>query len=255
MSIIQSNAVAPPPAAAGGSSGALSSISGMNSLRFDGSSYGSRIESRTGNPNKMTVSFWVKISKLDRTNYLIGHSNSAGDDTHSFQTYINSSNQIQVSCAGVYQRSHAILRETSAWYHIVVSLDSTTTATERLKTFLNGDKLAMDTSFSGGGYPSDTSNLSLAGYIFLVSDVWNRDRHFNGYMANVQFIDGQALDPNSFGETVSDVWVPKQYGSGDPSNASQVLAEYGTNGFHLDFADANNIGNDVSGRGNHWTLN
>jgi hypothetical protein len=83
---------------------------------------------------------------------------------------------------------------------------------------------------------------------------------YKGYLANIHFIDGQALDANSFGETISDIWVPKQYGSGDPTDASQVLAEYGTNGFHLDFAASNmDFTNskvlDASGRGNDWTLN
>jgi len=81
-----------------------------------------------------------------------------------------------------------------------------------------------------------------------LGDWWPRNNTNNyplsGYLANIHFVDGQALDANSFGGTVSDIWVPKAYSG-----------TYGTNGFHLDFADANNIGNDVSGRGNHWTAN
>ena len=72
---------------------------------------------------------------------------------------------------------------------------------------------------------------------------------FNGYMANIQFIDSQALDANAFGTYREGVWIPKQYGTGDTANAQ---AEYGTNGFHLDFSNAGNLGQDVSGRGNDW---
>ena len=53
--------------------------------------------------------------------------------------------------------------------------------------------------------------------------------HFNGYMADIHFIDGQGLGPTNFGQTVDGMWVPKQYsGSG-----------YGVNGFHLDFSPEN----------------
>jgi len=69
--------------------------------------------------------------------------------------------------------------------------------------------------------------------------------YFDGYMAEVNFIDGQALDPTSFGEFKSGVWIPK-----DPSGLT-----YGTNGFRLSFADSSNIGDDTSGNTNDWTAN
>jgi hypothetical protein len=63
-------------------------------------------------------------------------------------------------------------------------------------------------------------------------------------MAEVNFIDGTALDPTSFGETKSGIWVPKAY-----------AGSYGTNGFYLSFADSAAIGDDLSGNGNDWTAN
>ena len=74
--------------------------------------------------------------------------------------------------------------------------------------------------------------------------------YFKGYMADIYYIEGQVLDPNSFGTYREGVWIPKQYGSGDSANAQ---TEYGTNGFHLDFSDADDLGKDVSGKNNHWT--
>jgi hypothetical protein len=68
--------------------------------------------------------------------------------------------------------------------------------------------------------------------------------YFDGYMAEVNFIDGTALDPTSFGETKSGIWVPKAYDGA-----------YGTNGFYLSFADSAAIGDDLSGNGNDWTAN
>jgi len=255
MSIVSGSPPAA-PASMGGLSSAVEDLSvlpEMNSLRFDGDSYATRVESRTGSQNKMTASFWMKISKIDRTNFLFGHSNTAGSDTHSFFMQLTDSNQLQISCAGTALKSHAILRDPSAWYHVVVSLDSTNiTSTERIQIFLNGTELALDESFTGGGYPSDTSNLSIAGYRFIMSDPWGQSsRHFNGHMANIQFIDGQALDADSFGEWISDIWRPRPY-----------TGDYGVNGFHLDFAGENMVYDsngkltqvlDASSNDNHWT--
>jgi hypothetical protein len=45
-------------------------------------------------------------------------------------------------------------------------------------------------------------------------------------MADTYFVDGTALDPTSFGEFKSGVWIPKAY-----------TGSYGTNGFHLTYQD------------------
>jgi hypothetical protein len=71
----------------------------------------------------------------------------------------------------------------------------------------------------------------------------------NGYLADIHFIDGQALDPSSFGEfDTNGVW--------QPIDASGLT--YGTNGFHLPFSDnstAAALGTDTSGNSNTWTVN
>ena len=73
----------------------------------------------------------------------------------------------------------------------------------------------------------------------------------DGYLTEVNLIDGQALTPSSFGETdaITGVWKPKKY-----------AGTYGTNGFYLNFSDnsaatAAAIGKDYSGNGNNWTPN
>jgi hypothetical protein len=72
---------------------------------------------------------------------------------------------------------------------------------------------------------------------------------FNGYMAEVHFVDGSALTPSSFGEVdeTTGVWKPIAY-----------AGSYGTNGFYLNFSDnsdvtATTLGKDDSGNGNNWT--
>ena len=78
--------------------------------------------------------------------------------------------------------------------------------------------------------------------------------YFNGYLAEVNFIDGYRINSTStvatfsdFGETKNGVWVPKEYKPYGSSN------EYGVNGFRLTFSNANNVGEDSSGQGNNWT--
>jgi hypothetical protein len=70
-------------------------------------------------------------------------------------------------------------------------------------------------------------------------------------MTEINFIDGQALTPSSFGQTnaATGVWEPIPY-----------TGTYGTNGFYLNFSDNSNttaatLGKDYSGNGNNWTPN
>jgi hypothetical protein len=75
---------------------------------------------------------------------------------------------------------------------------------------------------------------------------------FDGYLAEVNFIDGQALTPSSFGEsnTTTGVWQPKAY-----------TGTYGTNGFYLKFTDVGATSGSNTGYGkdfagtNYWTTN
>jgi len=72
---------------------------------------------------------------------------------------------------------------------------------------------------------------------------------FDGYLSEINFVDGQALDPSAFGQTdpATGIWVPKKY-----------TGTYGTNGFYLPFNDATSLttlGYDRSGNGNNWTCN
>jgi len=79
----------------------------------------------------------------------------------------------------------------------------------------------------------------------------NAGFYFDGYLTEINFIDGQALTPSSFGatSTTTGVWGPTKY-----------TGTYGTNGFYLNFSDNSNntattIGKDSSGNGNNWTPN
>jgi len=124
-------------------------------------------------------------------------------------------------------------RDPSAWYHVVVAFDSTNgTQANRVKIYVNGVDQS-DTANGGGGfstanYPSQnaTSGFNTTSQ-HEISTYDGSDYHLDGYLAEVNFIDGTALTADSFGETVQGIWTPK-----DTSGLT-----FGTNGFHLTFKD------------------
>jgi hypothetical protein len=162
---------------------------------------------------------------------------------------IESTNQLvytdYASSYRILLASTALFRDPSAWYHIVLAVDTTqATASDRAKMYVNG---AQITQFSSATYPAlnlDTFiNNAQATYLGAYNNSGTGIQGlFDGYMAEVNFIDGQALDPTSFGEFKSDIWVPKAY-----------TGTYGTNGFYLPFSDSAAIGDDLSGNANDWT--
>lgn len=143
-----------------------------------------------------------------------------------------------------------VFRDPSAWMHVAVAVDSTQgTASDRVKLYINGQRI---TSFGTETYPSQNASfyVSNSGAVHRIGAYNNTSTgnasFFDGYMSDVYFIDGQALDPSYFGETdaTTGTWKAKAYSG-----------TYGTNGFHLDFADSSALGNDVSGNNNDWTAN
>jgi hypothetical protein len=150
---------------------------------------------------------------------------------------------------GTNLSTSAVYRDVSAWYHIVVAVDTTqATDTNRTKLYVNGTQV---TSFSVANYPFQNSNTYVNSAVSHSIGSWNpaAGLHFDGYMTEINFVDGQALTPSSFGETdaLTGVWKPKAY-----------AGTYGTNGFYLNFKDnasTSALGTDYSGRGNNWTTN
>ena len=161
------------------------------------------------------------------------------------------------------------LRDTSAWYHVVMSAAS---GTNNIILYVNGTNV-----FAGDeGTGSMTVNTNIIHTIGKRSS--GSSSYFNGYMANIHFIDGHALNPNYFAktDTATGAWIPKEFdgtsstgganaNGANPSNAAGYDTLYGINGFHLDFRASSLVYsgstlstvNDVSGRTtpNNWTAN
>jgi hypothetical protein len=233
------------------------------SLRFN-SADGALLEragSSGGNRQTWTWSGWVKRSKLNTGNnnppFLFGASDrSSGSAYLQFGTYGSDS---AIDCLSFQEQSggsyiivtQAKFRDMSAWYHVVCAYDTTqSTASDRVKIYVNG---VLQTITSGGTYPPQNTNgyVNYSAFPYLIGAYSTGDLNYtlNGYMAEVNFVDGQQLTPASFGytEPSTGVWTPLQY-----------TGSYGTRGFYLNFADNSNttaatLGKDLSGNANNFT--
>ena len=224
-----------------------------NSCRFnDGDSPTlSRTPSSSGNRKTWTWSGWVKKCTLGSGYQFLFSSTDASTSTGSIGVNYNGDDKIYFrdDLISLNLTPNAVFRDTSAWYHIVVSLDTTqSTASNRAKMYINGTQI---TSFATANYPNqDTEgsiNLVSGSYVHRIGTYNGSSNFFDGYMAEVVFIDGQALDPTSFGEfdTTTGIWKPKKIGA---------FASAGDNSFYLDFKDSSTLGNDVSGLNNDFTV-
>jgi len=222
------------------------------SLRFeDGdSAYLSRTPASAGDTKTWTWSGWVKRGNLGSGSYMSLFGAVSGV-LNSYIAYNTTYQALEVGLgATIFRRTSAVFRDVSAWYHVVVASDTTqATAANRLKIYINNEEV---TSFSstttlnqnGDWYINDT----VAHAVGAIYPSGSAGLYFDGYLANVTLIDGQQLDPTSFGEYQDTLWKPK-------SDADIQSLTFGTNGFYLNFEDSSAIGDDTSGNANDWTAN
>ena len=237
-----------------GASGAGGGYTIDQSIRFndDDTAYLTRTPSSNGNRQTFTWSGWVKIGAgaIASNSYLLA-TTGGGNDSGYFTFYINQTyNSLNLTGYNtVWKRTAQVFRDPSAWYHIVIRVDSTNaTADDRIRIYVNGEQV---TSFQTSSNPALNHNFGInttsnTTYLFSESTQAGgptSDKCWDGYGAEINFVDGQALAPADFGETNDDgMWVPKAY-----------AGTYGTNGFYLKGQDSSNLGDDSSGNGNDFT--
>jgi hypothetical protein len=230
-----------------------------NSLRFrsSASAYLSRTPTVAGSLTTWTMSAWVKRGSDLGTTYSGLFGSKAGQQT--IQCYFDSDDSLTLLGSGTgggigfKLTTSGVFRDTSAWYHIVAVLDTTqATAADRVRLYVNGSRI---TTFSTNNDVAlnDTysTNKTTSHYVGATIGTAGVVYYTDGYLTEVNFIDGQALDPLAFGNfsATTGVWTPARY-----------TGTYGTNGFYLKFTDtssntATGIGKDSSGNGNNWTPN
>ena len=228
-----------------------------NSLRFDdgSSDYLNRTPSSAGNRRTWTFSAWVKkcMPLTGGNQRLIACGSGTGGLFSSIE--YDSSDRIRIlegtegGSSSVTVRGAGFNRDPSAWQHVVVKYDSTQgTAADRIEIYLNGVEVTYDSTTYPSSNKDSEFNNNVVHTIGATSVGSSVGSFFDGYMAEVVLIDGQALDPTSFGEFDEDsptIWKPK--------NVSGLT--FGTNGFYLDFENSGSLGADVSGNGNNFTVN
>jgi hypothetical protein len=220
----------------------------QRSLRFrsSASAYLNRTPSVAGNRRVWTWSGWVKRGSLSSFQQLFSYFGGTTYDQFRFdsddtlQLTLNNGNSANT-------KTSAVFRDPSAWYHIVALCDTTNaTANDRLQLWVNGVRQSLGTNTQPTQNYDTYVNTTNA---FNIGRLGSGGSHFDGYLTEVNFIDGQALTPSSFGqiESTTGVWSPKQY-----------AGSYGTNGFYLKFNNTSSVaalGTDSSGNGNTWTVN
>ena len=259
MSVIKSNG-------AGSAAKKFYNDVATQSLRFDDSSgaYLSRTPSSASNRRTFTFSAWIKRGVLD------GENTTGSSDTSIFSAgtggtisvfrfnsqLITDANDLQlytyVSGGVDYSEEAGIkLRDVSSWYHVVFSVDTTqSTASNRVRYYLNGTELTNKGQYYAQvpqNYDTHINNNVAHGIGRNVTET----RYFDGYMAEINFVDGTQYDASYFGETKNGIWIAKE-----PN------VTYGTEGYRLQFkqtgtgtASSSTIGADTSGNNNHWTTN
>jgi len=226
-----------------------------NSLRFNDGDVGELLWPASahsgGNRRTFTHSFWTKRGVVTSTHQVLFEARDGDDGSSDNIKWENG------QLAVIYQdgtlgrlKSTALFRDSSAWYHIVVAVDTTQgTNTNRIKIYVNNVQL---TSFTDTNTYMDQNSDTRTSYASSDQQYGNtrhpdNDYGLDGYLADVNFVDGLQLTPASFGEY-------NKYGQWVPINPKVV---YGDEGYRLQFllptANAANIGKDTSGNGNNFT--
>ena len=217
-----------------------------NSCRFDRSA-NAKLTRTLGTPtdrDKWTWSAWVKFSKGNQEQGLFLGYIDANNYTH-IETSSTGQFKIYNHLAGANNfnvRSTELMRDPSAWYHLVAIYDSgNVTEASRVRLYINNTEV----TYTSTTYPSQDDNTSINGNNLHELGAKLGSYGFDGYMAEVCFVDGQALTPDNFSEYDEDsptIWKPK-----DVSGLT-----FGDNGAYFDFEDSANLGNDANG-GTDWT--
>ena len=226
-----------------------------NSCRFDEASSSSltRATGETTGGTKWTLSTWIKRSTLgsltDGGTFMGWYTSTSkrsifgfNDDDKLYWWSYNGSAQGDATTAAAF-------RDVSAWYHVVLKIDTTQAVlANRVKIYVNSVEQTL--TFNSTYPTQNEANTGMYGSSYIGSSFYNTatDRHFGGYLAETVMIDDAALAPTSFGEANED--SPKIW---QPIDVSELT--FGTDGFYLDFEDSGTLGNDISDVGDFTAAN
>jgi len=198
-----------------------------NSLKFeaDNNEYVRDAHNTAGNRKELTISFWCKITEFGTQRMPL----TAGARQARIWFDTNDQLWVQLQDAPGYRvKTNRVFRDPSAWYHIVVAIDTTqATDSNRIKLWVNG---VQETSWATTQYPPQNfDGFFNVNQAHLIGD---NTYDFSGYMADFFFIDDQVLQATDFGEYDEDsgIWIPKEYGG-----------TFGGQSFYLKFDNASDL--------------
>jgi hypothetical protein len=209
------------------------------SIRFNSadSAYMEKTFSGAGNKKQFTISLWLKRS-------LLGSRQDVWSYQQDVPIIIQSDDTFLVALFGTTSLvTNRVFRDPSAWYHFVLTVDSTNQiSTDRIRLYVNGQR---ETSFSTESYPTlnADANVWTSGLALRLFRLYGGTNYYDGYAAEIHYLDGISYGPENFGEVNSSgIWIPKEYSG-----------SYGSNGFKIDGRDSADLGDDESGNGNDFT--
>ena len=252
MGVFQNNLLAGAAGQAGAGAAAFYDYQIEQSCRFDYGSYTTFAPSSNGDRKHFTWSVWVKFTRYDLSSSF-GYANIAyGTTGGSYNYNMGLVDQTTDGAELSYQHKYALntyksLRDAGAWHHIVTSydLDNGTNA-DRIKIYVNGEQYTGSFKTDQRNLMNENSAFNDSSYSMHLGRYRASSGYMDGYIAEAIFLDGYVYDSSYFGETKNGVWVPKDY--------KTVTGNYGSNGFHLKFENASDLGNDSSGNNNDHSL-
>lgn len=196
-----------------------------------------------GNQRTFTVSVWIKLDS-DNDDRTIFHSNTWPSEPW-FLIGLSSLNDglvVRSYSGGDHQKRTNTGVTEGSWQHIVVAIDTTdTNDANKVKIYFNGTQQTTFATDYGWTTDDYDTGVGQTAHEQQIGEEAGLGRYFNGEMAEFYMIDGQQLAPSNFAEDVGGTWTAIKY-----------EGTFGTAGFHLDFADSSDLGNDVSGNGEHF---
>jgi hypothetical protein len=217
-----------------------------NSVRFDD---GSNCQMRRagvsgGNQDKFTLSMWIKRSAISTDHPRLFTSVASNDDR--FEIYFENTDELHIE--GVDNGTATLnlvtsrkFRDVSAWYHILLAVDTGQgTEANRAKLYING---VLETAFGTSTRPDQDGNIGINTNSFpiQIGEAASYGVDFDGYFAEIVFLDGTQSANTDLGEFDSDSGIWK------PIDVEGLSSSKGNNGFYLDFEASGNLGNDVFG--------
>ena len=165
-----------------------------------------------GDRTKVTISVWVKRCALGAVQHIFDTYD--GSSTNDGYIRFNADNTISTrigSPSSHLYTTNATFEDVSKWYHIMLSVNTNdSTAADRVKLYVDGNRITSFSTQTNAG-SGDNTQFNYGSATFRIGSTTSGSYDFDGYLAEFNQIDGQALLPASFGTTNTSTgrWIPK----------------------------------------------